>query len=126
MKRLSFLLLLVVALPARSDELPPGAVLRLGSLRWRASSSIALTAFRTGGRELLTVGNDRIAAVWDVETGRELRRFDVGGTMPEHNLPKPPDFGRVAVSANCRVLASIGRDRKMRLFDVETGKQTRQ
>src|SRR5436305_3382048 len=125
MKKLSVLFLLLAALPihaAEPEALPPGAILRLGSLRWRAGGSVLLTAFRNDGRELLMVGADRVAVVWEVETGRELRRFDVGGTMPEHNLPKPPDFGRVAASADGRVLAAVGRDRKLRLFDVDRGK----
>jgi WD40 repeat protein len=115
-------------LPARADEpeaLPPGAVLRLGSVRWRAGASIALTAFRNGGRELLTVGADRMAIVWDVESGRELRRFDVGGPpLPPQASPQSPDNGRVTVSADGRVLAAICRDRKLRLFDVDRGKET--
>jgi WD40 repeat protein len=125
MSRFAALLLVLAVIPARADErdaLPPGAVLRLGSLRWRAGGPIVLTAFRKDGRELLTVGSDHTAIVWDVATGRELRRFDVpqGETRAFSSGPQP---SRVVVSADGRLLAALGRDRVLRLFDVDTGKQ---
>src|SRR5258708_5683421 len=59
------------------DSLPPGALQRLGSSRWRAGGSLALCAFLPDGKSLLTVDNSFQAVVWDVATGKELRRIDI-------------------------------------------------
>src|SRR5207249_4215687 len=61
------------------DPLPPGAVARLGTVRWRAGHNVVAAVYRPDGKTLLTVSQDYVVSVWEVATGRELRRFDVGG-----------------------------------------------
>jgi RNA polymerase sigma factor (sigma-70 family) len=57
------------------DALPAGALARLGTVRWRHGDSLSQLGFAAGGKELVTAGGDGLMRVWDVATGKELRRF---------------------------------------------------
>ncbi len=59
------------------DPLPPGALVRLGELRWRPGARISRVAFSPDGTRLASWGNflyhhDRLS-LWDTATGKELR-----------------------------------------------------
>jgi WD40 repeat protein len=58
------------------DNLPPGAVARLGEVRLTHSGQVDGLAFSPDGKLLATAGGDGILRVWDVVTGREKRRLD--------------------------------------------------
>lgn len=62
------------------DPLPSGAVLRLGTVRYRQDSPIYRIAYTPDGRHFLTDGQDSVLRVWDAATGRIVRRIepDVG------------------------------------------------
>jgi WD40 repeat protein len=57
------------------DPLPPGAVARLGTVRFRPGSQVFAVAFAPDGKSLISAGEDHSASVWDTATGRRLRRF---------------------------------------------------
>ncbi len=59
-----------------SDPLPAGAVLRLGTTRYRQDSPIYRIAYTPDGRHFLTDGRDSILRVWDAASGRIVRRID--------------------------------------------------
>jgi WD40 repeat protein len=117
------------------DPVPAGALTRLGTQRWRHNGSVHYLGFAAQGKELLTVGEDAIFRVWDVKTGKELRRFGKGAGMAQVNdiilIEDDADFrlywgnGRVAALApDGRTLATAGRaadtiDR----YEVATGKE---
>jgi WD40 repeat protein len=80
------------------DPLPPGALLRLGTVRWRAASrSLALTP----DGKTLVVGDystsDGVIRCWDTATGKETASFHV----PAQPLPfaLSPDGKTLAVDA---------------------------
>jgi WD40 repeat protein len=66
------------------DPLPPGAVMRLGTIRHRQDSPIYRVAWTPDGRHFVTDGEDSILRVWDAAEGRVIRRIDPGvGAMED-------------------------------------------
>src|SRR4051812_24458079 len=60
------------------DPLPPGAVARLGTLRYRVSSSQALgLAFTGDGTQIVSATETGAVEVFDAKTGRRVRRIPV-------------------------------------------------
>src|SRR5207237_10487860 len=76
------LAILAVAPSARAQEppLPPGAVARLGTTAWRHAGPVTFLAFLPDNKTLLSAGLDATGPPWDVETGKILRRREVGFT----------------------------------------------
>lgn len=115
------------------DPVPEGAVARLGTLRWRTGSNVALCQFLDDGKALLTVNQEAQAQVWDVATGRELRRFDASagvaapraGAAVIARLSLPLLNGGAAISGDGRLLAVSGNDGQVHLWDVRTGQEKR-
>jgi WD40 repeat protein len=121
------------------DPLPAGALARLGTLRWRHGSNVTHVAFLPDGKAVLTVSQDGIVRVWDLETGKELRRFgkkaaEVGplvGTAAVKIVARAGmgafgmgGFG-VAVAPDGKTLAVAGADNAIAVWDVATGKELR-
>jgi WD40 repeat protein len=128
-----------VAFDAQGDPLPAEALARLGTLRWRHASPVNYLAFLSDGKKLLTASQDQSIRLWEVATGKELKRFsnpatDFGGEVAFRG--GPPGGGvmvmrrglggqfRAVLSSNGKVLAIAGRDQAIRLLDPDTGKET--
>jgi WD40 repeat protein len=114
---------------AHGDPLPDGALARLGTVRWRAGGPIALAAFLPDGKSVLTVSQDRVAQVWDRDSGKELRHFDAAGPgSTDPNVARlvliNANGSGLAVSGDGKALACLGRDGAIHLWDVGTGKET--
>jgi WD40 repeat protein len=77
------------------DALPPGAVLRLGTVRLRHTTSPRAVAFAPDGKTLASVDGANAVCLWDVNTGAEVRRFD-GAKWPER-VAFSPDGAMLAV-----------------------------
>src|SRR5262245_44331410 len=143
-----FLSLIIFTVSVRADEpakldthgdpLPAGAVARLGTVRFRHGDGASFVAFLPGGKELLTVGRDDFARLWDVATGKELRQFRLRDenaanptapttpglprTMPVSAIGMP---SRIALSPDGKALAYSSSVPQVRLFDVASGKELR-
>lgn len=65
-------------LDLHGDPLPPGAVLRLGTVRYRQDSPVYRIAWTPNGKHFVTDGQDSILRVWDAAAGRIIRRIDPG------------------------------------------------
>lgn len=61
------------------DPLPPGAVARLGTVRWRHGDMAFALAYSPNGKTIATTGVGRALVLWDADTGKELRVFSTHG-----------------------------------------------
>jgi WD40 repeat protein len=95
------------------DPLPPGAVARLGTTRFR-DVWIGSLAFTPDGRTLIS-GSRGGVAVWDAATGKEVRRI-----RPETDSIQE----RVSVSADGKLVAvASGPGRPAAVYEVATGRR---
>jgi RNA polymerase sigma factor (sigma-70 family) len=101
---------------SHGDPLPEGAIARIGTVRLRHDGLVTSLAFAPDGKTLVSAGLERTLGIWDVASGKLLRRL-VG-----HN-----DFVRaVAVSPDGKTIASASLDKTVRLWDFATGKELSQ
>jgi WD40 repeat protein len=70
-------------------RLPNGATARLGTTRLRHGDGLVFAAYVPDGRSLVTASKDKTVRLWDLATGREVRRFVRGGTPPARDVPSP-------------------------------------
>jgi WD40 repeat protein len=101
---------------AYGDPLPPGALLRLGTVRWRAQAHFV--AFLPDGKTLLTVDDDCISAgivrFWDIAAGKEISHIQTPGSL----LALSPDGKTLALN-------SYGVSDAIVFVSVPTGKEVR-
>jgi len=95
------------------DPLPPGAVGRLGTVRFRAGPEVKALLFAPDGRTLVSGSTDGSIRFWDPKTGKVLRRF----TGHQHGITC------LALSSDGKTLASASHDQTARLWDVASGRQ---
>src|SRR5262249_44989643 len=94
------------------DPLPPNALARMGTTRFRHGASAQAVAFSRNGKLLASADwNRHLVRVWDAATGKELMRLK-GHTNSVHTVAFSPDG---------KTLAS-GDRHDIRLWDVSTGK----
>ncbi|MGO9463702.1 MAG: hypothetical protein ACLQVF_06030 [Isosphaeraceae bacterium] len=60
------------------DPLPPGASLRLGTVRFRQDRAIARITYSPDRKFVVTDLGGKTLQLWDAQDGRKLRRLDVG------------------------------------------------
>ncbi len=99
--------------PQLRDALPPGAVARLGSLRFQHGADAYCLVFSPDGKTILSGGTDHVIRAFDVETGKEIQRW-TGHTDAVRCLAVSPDGKRVASHAD---------DESVRIWDFANGKE---
>jgi WD40 repeat protein len=107
-------LLLAPLVPA-GDPLPPGARVRMGSLRLRHAGAVGPVVFSPDGKTLATGGTDHAIRLWDSATGKQ-RRLLLGHRSYLVALAFSPDGKRLASGA-------AHEPDRLRLWDLSTGKQ---
>jgi WD40 repeat protein len=111
------------------DPLPPHAVARLGTLRFRLAEGVWKAAAVPSGKQLLGLCSSTVV-LWDAATGREVRRFEAprkGAGATSYDI----DFQSLAVSLDGKTLAVGGwktvnnslLDCPLLLFDLATGRK---
>jgi WD40 repeat protein len=120
------------AVDRHGDPLPPHAVSRLGTLRFRELIGISQAVAVRSGKQLLVSGLGTSVVLWDATTGKEVRRFEVRARRPARK-EDGVDFhyvsiGSFAVSPDEKTLAvgtsdASGEDCPVFLFDIATGRK---
>ncbi len=107
----------LVRTDATGDPLPPGAVARLGTERLFHPEADFLL-FSPDDKFLVSAGGSRSCVLWEVATGKELRRFDLpavrGGRVTVCSI---------AMSADGKLLALGSEDKVVRVWETATGKE---
>jgi WD40 repeat protein len=95
------------------DPLPAGALVRMGSTRFRHGGWAYRVVFARDGKTLISAGADRAIRFWEVSTGKQVRQL-TGHAGIIYSLTLSPDG---------KVLASAGDDETIRLWDAASGKE---
>jgi hypothetical protein len=105
------------------DALPPGALARLGTVRFRTRGGSPFpgnrfspgVAFLPGDKTLVTLGADHTLRHWEAATGKEVGRFPTVGRA---------DHGPGPFAGDGKVLA-LCVDKEVSLYEPATGKELR-
>lgn len=100
-------------LDIHGDPLPAGAISRLGTYRFRHSNPLTSLVFSPDGKRLISADTMGDVSVWDVNDGRETRRW--------HDLENKKQH--VGFSPDGRLMARTKSDFTYEIVDLETDKQ---
>lgn len=78
------------------DPLPPGAAMRLGTIRFRQFPHICRVAYTPDGQLMVTDTQENTLQVWDAGDGKKLRQIDAG-VEQIHDFALSPDGKLIAV-----------------------------
>jgi RNA polymerase sigma factor (sigma-70 family) len=93
------------------DPLPEGALVRLGTVRFRQGNFVYGLLLSPDGKTVISYGGNQVITFWDPATGREVRRLKPGARL----AVLTPDGG---------TLIAFG-DYAIRFWEVATGKLLR-
>ena len=111
---------------AVGDPLPGGATARMGTLRWRHGGSVHFVGFLAEGRELVSAGLDGWIRVWEVPSGREVRRWQwyKAGVIDDDGYESVnPTIRSIALSADRRFLAASLPNGRVQVWNIKGGEE---
>jgi WD40 repeat protein len=105
------------------DPLPPGAVARLGTVRFRHESSVVFAGFLPGGKAVLSVSDDGVICAWRFPDGKQLRRIETQPVIDRPVRAGGPVTG-ATLSPDGKYLTLFGNDGFMRIWEWGAAKET--
>jgi WD40 repeat protein len=109
------------AVDLAGDPLPQGALMRLGSVRFRHDDTILFAAFLPGDKRVLSVSADGVICIWEYPSGRRLGRFgqEIDAKLPAETEPK---VASAALSPDRQRLLVFGTDSVLSIWDWANAK----
>jgi WD40 repeat protein len=102
------------------DPLPPRAVLRLGTVKYRQDSPIHRLAPMPDGKHFVTDGEDSILRVWDAAGGRVIRRIDPEvGALADFAIMS---HGKLVMALGTTLEPGHGYVQHVTMTELETGR----
>jgi WD40 repeat protein len=124
LQSLPLLLVLPAAEPLRDahdDPLPPGAIARLGSMRFRHNAQIVAARFSADGKRLISANQRDGIRVWDRATGTMLQTAPyTAETAREFGLRSPENYNLVSPDGKIR---AVKLEKMIRLVEAGTDKE---
>jgi WD40 repeat protein len=101
----------------RADDLPPGAILRIGNPLYRHRSQVQKVAWSPDGKRLASAGLDERIKVWEPESGRQIASFLA--RFSEMTMAWSPDGKKIAAGGWTHGGIS---GEPLTLWEVDTGR----
>src|SRR5271156_2916255 len=98
------------------DTLPEGAVIRLGTDRFRQEGEVQQVRYSPDGSKLASISRDAII-IWDARHGRQLRRL-----RPRNEAAYEARLSALSFSPDGEEIAAAGPSR-IYVWEVETGRE---
>ena len=106
------------------DPLPPGAAMRLGTVRFRQFPHVCRVAYSPDGRFVVTDTNESTLQYWDARDGRKLRQIDAGMEQIR-DFAFSPDGTQIAAVGCGPVPDRLRWSTHLAFLDVATGRLIR-
>jgi RNA polymerase sigma factor (sigma-70 family) len=86
-----------IATDLYGDPLPPGAVNRIGSVRFRHGGEVSRVLYTPDGKAIASTSKDGYLRLWDAASGKLRWRFEVGQDTRFQSIAASKDSQRLAV-----------------------------